>query len=101
MRIERAPPKRLLATLRWRTFKTGPDRQVWDQCMQPVADLIDAGYEVAGVEIEWGRGMPFGVEDQTRYLTWCVDECELREHYGKAGQGWTEITLTRESAANE
>jgi hypothetical protein len=93
IRIERAPPKRLLANLRWRSFKTGPDQQVWDQCLQPVADAIDAGLEITRVHIEWGRARPFGVEQQTRYLTWCVDECELTESAGQPGRGHTTFTL--------
>src|SRR5262245_533162 len=93
VRIERAPPKRLLAKLRWRSFKLGPDEQLWESCMAPIANLIDAGWEIAKVHIVWQRGMPWGVERQTRYLVWCVDECELSEDVGY--QGRTVFTLER------
>ncbi len=59
--IERAPPKRLLANLRWRSFKTSPDQQVWEQCLAPVVAAIDQGYEITRVHVEWGKGRPFGV----------------------------------------
>jgi hypothetical protein len=96
VRVQRAPPKRLLAISRWRSFKMGPDHQVWEQCLEPVARLIDEGWELARVHVRWQRGLPYGVERQTRYLVWCVDECELTEDTGY--QSYTEFTFTKDGA---
>jgi hypothetical protein len=93
VRIDRSPPRRLLAHHRWRTFKVGPDRQVWEQAMAPVWRAIDEGYDIARVFVQWGQSRPFGVERETRLLTGCVDECELLDTYGEPGRGYTEFTL--------
>lgn len=96
VRLSLSPPRRLLALNRWRTFKVGPDRQVWADCMAPVNALIDAGLDITKVHIEWGRSQPFGVEHEVRVLTMCApDECELTQSYGKPGKGYTAFTLER------
>jgi hypothetical protein len=93
-----SPPRRLLAANRWRTFKVGPDRQVWEQALAPVIAAIDAGWDIARVHVEWGRSRPYGVEQQARLLCWCVDECQLSESYGTGKRGYTEFHLTKDGA---
>jgi len=96
VRASLSPPRRLLASNRWRTFKTTPDKHVWEQALQPVADLIDDGFDITSVHVEWGRSKPHGVMQETRYLCWCVDECVLTESYGTGKKGFTEFTLTKD-----
>lgn len=95
--IDRSPPKRLLAADHWRTFKTGPDRQVWDRCMEPVADLINDGWRVTSIHVVWGKSYP-GVLPARTIQRLCMADAQARytwtwhpEH--ARGQTVLEMTL--------
>ena len=98
--IDRSPPRRLLDTLRFRSFKLGPDIQVWEQCYAPVDALIAEGWRITDVLIEWGKSLPltpYAREQAARELTRCMGDCMIRETSGKPGRGTTTITLERDA----
>lgn len=97
-----APPKRLLASLRWRSSKIRYDQDVWDMAMSQVYALRDAGWMVRHVQVEWGKsqpGTPREREQMARGLTGCGEGCGLAMTCGAPGRGSTTIALEREDGA--
>ncbi len=97
--IDRAPPRRVLAPLRYRAFKTGPDRAIWDACWEPVRRLLDAGWRIAQVTIDWGQALPMTTRwrvETVRDLTGCYDGCEVHETFGDVGRGQVVVEMTRD-----
>jgi hypothetical protein len=96
--IERAPPKRLYQSLRWRSFKL-PEQRSWFQTdMGPVYALIAAGWRVTRVEVEFGGAEPLTAdarEARTRELTDCQAPCVLVMTCGQPGRGRTTLRLER------
>ncbi|HEX2673440.1 MAG TPA: hypothetical protein VHM25_21310, partial [Polyangiaceae bacterium] len=57
--IPMSPPRRLLAPGRWRSFKTNPDRQVWQDAIGRACEPWRCvGTKVVRVEIDWGKSKP-------------------------------------------
>lgn len=97
--IDRSPPRRILAPLRWRSFKTGPDRIIWGACWQPVQTLLDDGWRIVRVTVDWGRALPLtaGGRDQAiRKLTGCYDGCEAQSTASGHGRGTTTVEMVRD-----
>ncbi len=96
--IPMAPPRRLLAPLRWRSFKLGPDHQVWNQVMDPVRALVADGWRMVRVTIDVGQSMPLtpGSREQAlRELTDCHGSCDLAVDMSGRGKGTTVVELAR------
>lgn len=94
-----SPPRRLLAPLRWRSFKLGPDYQVWDQVMAPVRALLADGWRMVQVRIDWGASFPLTPgrrEQAARELTECHGACEIAMMAGSPGRGTTTVEMERE-----
>ena len=93
-----APPRRLLAPLRYRAFKTGPDRIVWDQVLEPVRSLMHDDWWVVGVVIDWGSSLPFAPGSRERvvreFLDWGWDYSLVMHAIGH-GRGSTTVGLER------
>lgn len=99
VRIDRSPPRRLLAPLRWRSLKTSPDRIIWDACWQPAARLLDAGWRLVAVTVDWGPALPMTAawrEETLRELTGCGGDCAVRETVGDTGRGSMTVEMTRD-----
>lgn len=62
-----SPPRRLLAPTRWRSFKTVQDHAVWEQAWSRVQALVDDGWTVERVVVDWGRRVP-GIGEQREAL---------------------------------
>lgn len=100
VRIERAPPLRLLTPTRWRSFKMGPDRIVWEEAMREAQALLDAGWRVRLATVHWGRRVPCrGAAErrELRALLSCGEGCML-EVDGAGGRAETTLTLGRDDA---
>lgn len=98
--IDRAPPRRVLAGLRYRSFKTGPDRDIWASCWEPVRRLLGDGWLMTAVTVDWGRYVPMSDSwrrEMIRELTGCYDACQVRETVGDTGRGTTRVEVMRES----
>ena len=94
VRIDRSPPRRVLTPLRWRSVKSAPDRTIWDACWSPVARLIEEGWRLDRIVIDWGQSLPLtaGGRDQAiRELCGCYDGCEVVS--GASGQGRGSMTV--------
>jgi len=98
--IDRSPPRRLLASLRWRDFKLTQDRHVWEQATAPVRAYEAQGYELQRVVIDWGASTPDTPsvrEQKARELTGCFAPCELIMVESHHGRGSTRVELSRAS----
>lgn len=101
VRIDRSPPRRLLAPTRYRSFKSQPDRLIWEACWAPVQALLDAGWHMIAVTVDWGPALPMTTawrEEAIRELTGCYAACEARETVGDTGRGATTVDVIREKA---
>jgi hypothetical protein len=97
--IHRAPPRRILAPLRYRAFKTQPDRTIWEGCWAPVNRLLEDGWRMTRVTVDWGSALPMTTawrERTIRELCGCYDGCEVGETVGDTGRGETRVELSRE-----
>lgn len=101
VRIERAPPVRLLAPTRYRSFKSGPDRLVWDDAMREVRDALANGWRVKRVVVDWGNRRPWvgaDVERVLRRLLACEDGSELAIMGGTGRRSSTTFMLVKGEA---
>lgn len=96
-------PRRVLASLRYRSFKTQQDRDIWEACLAPVERLRDEGWRLSVVTVDWGRALPntdaWRVKT-IRDLLGCYDGCEVREAAADAkdptGRGYVDAELVRD-----
>lgn len=98
VQIDRSPPRRVLAPTRWRSFKTAPDRTIWEACWAPVERLLDEGWRIERVTVDWGRALPLtaGGRDQAiRDLCGCYDGCEVVSLAADHGRGSMTVELVR------
>lgn len=99
VRIDRSPPRRVLMPTRWRSFKTGPDRMIWADAWAPVLWLLDEGYRLTRVAIDWGASAPNTKawrEQAIRDLCGCYDGCEVAETISGLGRGSMTIEMIRD-----
>ena len=99
VRIERSPPRRILAPLRWRAMKTAADRSIWEACWAPVLRLQSDGWRLRGVTVDWGKSLPLtaGGRDQAiREVCGCYDACEVSSDASGQGRGTTLVEMTRD-----
>lgn len=97
--IERAPPRRVLAPTRYRSFKSQPDRTIWEACWQPVQASIEEGWRLVAVTVDWGAAEPMTDRwrlETIRELTGCYDPCEARSTCSFGGRGRTTVELERD-----
>lgn len=97
--IDRAPPRRMLAPLRYRSFKTRADRDIWDACWEPVQRLLEDGWRIERVTVDWGPSLPMTTawrDDFIRDMSGCYDACEVHETMGDTGRGKTMVELIHE-----
>lgn len=97
--IDRAPPRRVLAPTRYRSFKSQPDRTIWEACWQPVQALIEEGWRLVAVTVDWGAAEPMTDRwrlETIRELTGCYDPCEARSTCSFGGRGRTTVELERD-----
>jgi hypothetical protein len=99
IQVSMAPPRRLMQDSRFRTFKTRDDRTLWDGLLAPVEALIDDGYQVVRVLVDWGAReplLPRERERAARALTHCdIGVCQYGEQTSRYGRGRTELWLER------
>ena len=99
IRVSMAPPRRLMQGTRFRSFKMRDDRTLWEGMLAPVEALIEDGWQVVDVVVDWGGRQPLAPREReraARALTGCdVGFCTYRERSGGAGRGWTTFTLER------
>ena len=99
VRIDRAPPRRVLAPLAYRSFKSGPDRAVWDACWDPVRRLQADGWQMVRVLVDWGSSLPStpaGRVDLIRDVTGCYDACVVVSDSSRRGRGEMVIEMVRD-----
>jgi hypothetical protein len=96
--IDRAPPRRVLAPTRYRSMKTQPDRTIWEACWAPVERLLEEGWRMVRVTVDWGSALPTTAwrEETIRELTGCYDGCRVAEKVGDGGRGNVMVELTRD-----
>jgi hypothetical protein len=98
VRVNRSPPRRVLASDRYRTTKTQADRDVWAACMEPIDRLRNEGWRVVAVAVDWGPALPMTArwrEEAIRDLLGCYDGCEIRETVGDLTRGSTLVEMER------
>jgi hypothetical protein len=96
--IDRAPPRRVLAPTRYRSMKSQPDRDIWQACWAPVLRLLEDGWRLVGVTVDWGASEPMTERwrlDTIRELTGCYDACQARSTCSYGGRGRTTVGLER------
>lgn len=99
VQIDRSPPRRVLMPTRWRSFKTGPDRDIWKACWAPVRVLLDEGWRIETIFIDWGASKPetrAWREQAIRDLCGCYDGCRVVESAGDIGRGRMFVEMTRD-----
>ena len=78
--IQMAPARRLLDSLRFRSFKLGPDYQVWEQATEPLRERLAVGWRLVKVELDWGGSIPLTPtrrEAKSRELLFCHEPCQM------------------------
>lgn len=97
--IQMAPARRLLDTLRFRSFKLGPDYQIWEQATEPLRERLAAGWQLVNVELDWGGSIPLTPtqrEAKARELLLCHEPCQLVDvSSGMPGRGKVTCYLER------
>lgn len=91
-----SPPRRLLAPTRWRSFKTIQDRAVWDAAWARVQALVDEGWQIDRVIVDWGRSVPGVGEERARFLARLFPGLATEERMSASRRGTTSVYLRRE-----
>lgn len=94
--LNRAPPRRLAPGARFRSLKTLADRAVWEQAMAQVTALVDDGWRLERVEVDWGKTLPLASHDALDQWIRSMTGCDtVSWTWSGVGRGEAKVYLMR------